>query len=110
MLTLHPLDFEEFLWSQDEEQLAELIRESYEDNSFFPLAEKALGLLRSYWAVGGLPESINRYSKNKVLSESTGILQIINKAYIGDIAFPPIFSCSIKHVTISSVNYLQNAQ
>lgn len=55
LLTLHPLDFEEFLWAVGEDQMAFDIRSHAASLEPYVLHEEALGLCRRYLAVGGMP-------------------------------------------------------
>ena len=57
-LKMYPMDFEEFLWAMDEEQLMEYIRLCFSrgmalDNG---LHQKAMMLFRQYMIVGGMPK------------------------------------------------------
>ncbi len=62
-MTLYPLDFEEFLWANDQESLADEIRTCYETGK--PLIEalhqKALELYHYYLIVGGMPAAVNEF-------------------------------------------------
>ncbi|MCK5812585.1 MAG: DUF4143 domain-containing protein [Clostridiales bacterium] len=72
---LYPFDFEEFLWSVEENLLSEKIIESYKNNRELinPIHQKALKLYRDYLFVGGMPASIIEYKKkNKLLNENGG--------------------------------------
>ena len=66
-MTLHPLDFEEYLLAFDEGELVKMIREGYEKNA--PLDrvfhERALEYYKQYLFVGGMPEAVGDYVKNK---------------------------------------------
>ena len=56
---LNPLDFEEFLWGMGEEKLVTLIRRQFDSLKPLPdgLHRRAMGLLREYILVGGMPRS-----------------------------------------------------
>ena len=56
---MYEMDFEEFLWSRDEKQLANLIRESFEKRKTCPFHKVALDLFYEYLFTGGLAEVIN---------------------------------------------------
>ena len=66
-MTLYPLDFEEYLWARGEESLAHMIRESFSKNEALDLLfhERALDYYREYLFVGGMPEAVEEYNKNK---------------------------------------------
>lgn len=88
VLTLHPLDFEEFLWAMDQDTLSKEIRNCYEKNSEMPegLHVKSLELYRKYLIVGGMPECVRRYVETGTLLESTSIQNSILDQYIADMA------------------------
>lgn len=85
-LTLHPLDFEEFLWALGEDALASAIRTSFEDRTPCPIHEKALDLYHLYLAVGGLPQAAKTYCDTQdfdfVQSEQKNLVN----AYLADMA------------------------
>lgn len=62
-MTLHPLDYEEFLWACNERPLAQAIRSSYESLQPLPppLHRKAERLFREYMLVGGMPQAVDEY-------------------------------------------------
>lgn len=62
-MTLHPLDYEEFLWACSERPLAQAIRSSYESLQPLPppLHRKAERLFREYMLVGGMPQAVDEY-------------------------------------------------
>lgn len=66
-MNMYPLDFEEFLLANDQAYLIEEIKKSYQDNKPLPLPfhELALQLYKTYLFVGGMPEVIEEYLKNK---------------------------------------------
>ena len=69
ILTLYPLDFEEFLWANAEFALTREIRNHFSD--FSPMGkklhEKALSQFRLYLIIGGMPAAIMEYKKEKKL-------------------------------------------
>lgn len=86
MLTLHPLDFEEFLEALGENLLISAIREGFETNVPLPesIHRKALDLYRSYLVVGGMPAAINAYLRERKVMDSSLIQQAILSAYTAD--------------------------
>ena len=86
MLTLHPLDFEEFLEALGEDLLIAAIREGYNTNRPLPesLHNKALDLYRSYLVVGGMPAAISAYLRERKVMDSSLIQQAILSAYTAD--------------------------
>lgn len=67
ILTLYPLDFEEFLWANAEFSLTREIRNHFSD--FSPMGkklhEKALSQFRLYLIIGGMPAAIMEYKKKR---------------------------------------------
>lgn len=66
-MTLYPLDFEEYLMARGEQALIDLIRESYKGNLplDMPFHERAMEYYKEYLFVGGMPEAVEEYGKNK---------------------------------------------
>lgn len=68
-LRLYPLDFEEFLWANKDYGLAKDIREHFsaQEPMGKKLHEKAMAQFYLYLAIGGMPEAICEYRKEKKL-------------------------------------------
>ena len=82
MLNMYPMDFEEFLSTQNlGEYLINYIKNCYENNTPMDnvIHEKLLNLYRMYLCVGGMPEVVEDF-----VSEGMNILKI-NKELIEDI-------------------------
>lgn len=87
MLTMYPLDFEEFLMATGNALLVEMIKESYSDFSPMPLHEKAKDLYKLYLVVGGMPQAVIEYvSTNGDLNFVLAAQKTINDSYIADMA------------------------
>lgn len=86
MLTLYPLDFEEFLWALDKKDLANMIRESFAEDKEFSLHTIANEYYRLYLAIGGMPRAILEYKEKQDMDFVTAILKDINNSYIADMA------------------------
>ena len=86
--TLYPLTFEEFLWSQGEEILAEEIISGFESNlPLHPsLHKRASDLYKIYLIVGGMPASILEYIRTNSLVTVPGVQDRIVNDYIADMA------------------------
>ena len=86
-LRLSPLNFEEFLWAADEEQLAALIRDSFEKKAPLPDAihRKAERLLREYMLVGGMPQAVEAYLKERDFGKVDKVKRDILRLYDQDI-------------------------
>lgn len=87
ILTLYPLDFEEFLWANAEFALAREIRTHF--SNFEPLGkklhEKALHQFRLYQIIGGMPAAIMEYKKEKKLLLVPDIQQKLLDLFLNDI-------------------------
>lgn len=86
MFTLYPLDFEEFLWALDKKDLADMIREAFEQDKEFSLHSLANEYYRLYLAIGGMPRAILEYKEKQDMDFVTAILKDINNSYIADMA------------------------
>ena len=86
MLTLYPLDFEEFLWALDKKDLADMIRETFEQDKEFSLHSLANEYYRLYLAIGGMPRAILEYKEKQDMDFVTAILKDINNSYIADMS------------------------
>lgn len=86
MLTLYPLDFEEFLWALDKKDLANMIRQAFSEDKEFPLHSLANQHYRLYLATGGMPRAILEYKEKQDMDFVTAILKDINNSYIADMA------------------------
>jgi predicted AAA+ superfamily ATPase len=86
MVTLYPLNFEEFLWALGENLLCELIKESYA--SFSPLSfhDKAMDLYKTYLVIGGMPKAVEEYVLKKDFNYVIAAQKTLNDAYIADMA------------------------
>ena len=69
ILTLYPLDFEEFLWANAEFALTREIRNHSPISAQWErkLHEKALSQFRLYLIIGGMPAAIMEYKKKRKL-------------------------------------------
>ncbi len=86
MLTLYPLDFEEFLWALGEQRICDLIYESYDAFSPLSLHDKAMDLYKTYLVVGGMPKAIEEYASKKDFNFVVAAQKSLNDAYIADMA------------------------
>ncbi|MBQ9564788.1 MAG: ATP-binding protein [Synergistaceae bacterium] len=86
ILTLYPLDFEEFLWASGNEALSGLIHEAY--NSFSPLSlhERAMDFYKVYLTVGGMPRPVMEYITRRDFDFVTDAQRTLADAYIADMA------------------------
>ncbi|MDO4289653.1 MAG: AAA family ATPase [Eggerthellaceae bacterium] len=94
MLTLYPMNFEEYLWARGEERLSGLVRGAAETDvaayEKFNLHDRAMDLLREYFLVGGMPEAVQTYvdacdhSSVEALDKARIKLTQIDQAYVAD--------------------------
>lgn len=84
------MDFEEFLWSRGEKQLANLIRESFEKRKTCPFHKVALDLFYEYLFTGGLPEVISAFNEGNSDEQIIAIKNKIFDTYIKEIAYNPV--------------------
>lgn len=66
-LTMYPMDFEEYLLAKNEMYLIEQIKECYKENKplAMPFHELAIDYYKEYLYIGGMPEVVENYIKNK---------------------------------------------
>lgn len=85
---MHSMDFEEFLWAKGYSD--EFVEELYEHmHNLEPLSalqmDVMLELFRDYVIIGGMPEVVDTYIKNKNFSGTLGIQKQLLKDYEEDI-------------------------
>lgn len=82
-MTLHPMNFREFLLAMGEEGLVGLLAEKdWENITLF--ANKFRELLKQYYYVGGMPEAVLSFSQQQDWQEVRGIQQDILQSYDRD--------------------------
>ena len=88
MITMYPMDFEEFLIANGNKGLIEEIHKNYENNIPMDgvLHEKALGLYRLYLCVGGMPEAVKNILEvdKDILKFDKSIIEDIIQSYLDD--------------------------
>jgi predicted AAA+ superfamily ATPase len=87
-ITLHPLDFEEFLWAINENKLCDEIYHCYNEITPMPeaLHQKAIDLYRIYLIIGGMPACINEYLDTGKLLYVPDIQNKILNDYLADMS------------------------
>ena len=86
MITMYPMDFEEYLWAKGKELLADAIQEHYKSDMVMPesMHQEAMQEYYSYCILGGMPAAVMAdISKEATMSESE-IRQLILNSYIAD--------------------------
>ena len=86
MMTLYPLDFEEFLWATGNEKLCAMIQDSFSGFTPLSLHDTALDLYKTYLVVGGMPKAVSEYVETKDFDFVTAAQKSLNDAYIADMA------------------------
>ena len=86
MLSMCPMDFEEFCWAMGERRAFDLVRQSYESYAPCPLHDHMIELYRSYLMVGGMPEAVSNYANGARLHEVRVTQNNIRTAYVADMA------------------------
>lgn len=90
MLTMYPMNFEEFLWAMNQELLIDTIKDCYINNRQIssPVHEKALTLYRTYLFTGGMPESVQNVVniKGDYIKYDNSILEDILTSYFNDMS------------------------
>lgn len=85
ILSMYPMDFEEFLDATSNEKLLELLHTK--DWALIDMMlPKLVELLRQYYYVGGMPEVVQKYIDNANLKQVRTIQQEILEAYRRDIS------------------------
>lgn len=80
---LYPMTFEEFLMALEQEKLLKLLN-SLDWSLISLFKEQLIDLLRQYYFVGGMPEVVSSYSREKNLERVRSIQQTILRAYDQD--------------------------
>lgn len=87
MMKMHPMDFEEFLWSQGVDQsTVDLLKKSYENLTPVnpSIHEKILTYFRKYLIVGGMPQAVQNFVDYNDYNEVINIHNYIINSYKAD--------------------------
>ncbi len=86
-IEMYPMDFEEFLWALENDNLMDLIKKCYEDKK--PLGQvmhrKVMDYFRQYMIVGGMPQAVEEYRGSKDFNNVDQIKRNILHLYREDI-------------------------
>lgn len=85
IIDIHPLDYEEFLWATGNIQLSRLLHNP-DWQLLSTLKSKYIEYLRQYYYVGGMPEAVSSFVKEKDLAMVRKIQEDILAAYTNDIS------------------------
>lgn len=86
-LRMHPMDFEEFLWADGEQALAQAIRKHFERALPLPqeLHRKASRLWREYMLVGGMPQAVAAYLQGRDMMAAEQAKRLVLRLYREDV-------------------------
>ncbi len=86
-LNLYSLDFEEFLWAMEDEVTVPFLKESFENKSPLNNLLKTINeKMRMYMIIGGMPQAVLAYLKEKKYDDAENAKQKILTLYRQDIA------------------------
>ena len=88
LMTLYPMDFEEYLWAGGKELLAEAIRSAFQSMEPFPesLHTEAVSLYREYLLVGGMPAAVTAFTAHGSFLDAREQQTAILNNYVADMA------------------------
>jgi uncharacterized protein len=86
MITLYPLDFEEFLWAIGQTAAGDIIRSCYEENSYCSVHSTLLDHFYRYLFIGGMPQVINSFLQFGDYTFVSVAQRAIHDAYLADMA------------------------
>ena len=84
--TLFPMDFEEFLWALDRENVAVLIREHYESDEPLNIHLPVIDFYNKYLITGGMPAAVNEFINSGSFVAVADVQNRILNEYIADMA------------------------
>ena len=86
MLTMYPMDFEEYLWARGKALLADRIRECFHREQALPenLHQEALGEYYNYCIIGGMPAAVRAETEGQTTLSQAEIRQMLLDSYIAD--------------------------
>ena len=86
VITLYPLDFEEFLWALGQKASVSIIRESFTKNEASTLHNTFLDYYKKYLCIGGMPQVVREYAELNDYDVFVSLQKSINDSYIADMA------------------------
>lgn len=88
MLTMYPMDFEEYLWAKGKELLTDTIRDSFKKNLQMPeaLHHEAMQEYYNYCMIGGMPAAVLADAVTNPTINQLEIRQMILDSYVADMA------------------------
>jgi len=95
-MMMFPMDFEEFLWALDRENLTQLIRKHYESNEPLDIHSILVDIYNKYLIVGGMPAVVKEFINTDSFVAVADIQNRILNEYIADMSKYAEPSTSIK--------------
>ena len=86
IISLFPMDFEEFLWASGQKDAVSLIRESFIKNEPCSLHAHFLDFYKKYLITGGMPKVVKEFLDTGDFIFVGALQQNINDGYIADMA------------------------
>lgn len=88
MLSMYPMDFEEYLWAKGKDLLADTIRENFKANRQMPeaLHHEAMQEYYNYCMIGGMPAAVLADITPNPTVNQREIRQMILDSYVADMA------------------------
>ena len=88
MITLYPMDMEEFMLALGEDDLIKRIKESFQTDTPLPssLHDAAMQLYRQYLVVGGMPECVRQFAETKDYILVRHTQDMILASYLNDMS------------------------
>ena len=87
IVTMYPMNFEEFLWAMNYEMVIPEIEKCYQENIQMskPIHEKLLNYYRMFLCTGGMPKMVlNLKNKQNILEVDKSVISNIYKEYLMD--------------------------
>jgi predicted AAA+ superfamily ATPase len=85
-IAMFPMDFEEFLWALDRDNLATSIREHFQLDKPLDVHSLAVDFYNQYLIVGGMPAAVKEYINTKSFVAVADIQNRIVNEYIADMS------------------------
>jgi len=88
VLSIYPMDFEEFLWALGDDLTMPFIKKCFEERKALGQAmhRKVMTLFRQYLIVGGMPQAVEKYIETKDFNEVDIVKRRILNLYRNDIS------------------------
>ncbi|MCL2712206.1 MAG: AAA family ATPase [Methanomassiliicoccaceae archaeon] len=84
-VSMHPMDFEEFLWAQDDEVTVPMLEKAFRDRTpLGPAHKHYMNKYNIYMLVGGMPQSVEAYLEKKNFKTVESVKRSILKLYSDD--------------------------